>query len=320
MKRYQANRNRLTLTILIFSLFAGTWTVKAQQPAERLTVAVLPAQSRMHYRSPYLTDQLIHNLVNSNQYTVVDSVSLINGRLNSQVLTKAQEMGVDAIFQLTVTVMDQRTGSQFSTGLGQIKLGRIYDLGINLSQSMAHAEVVLRAFDPITGKILTSVTGRGTSTGTDVGLGLDHVRIAGSIDQYDLGMRRYETSSLGKAMQRAIDNALGKIRLVTVAPPVNQMDPEAPLYQGLVAEVDEEYVYLNAGRNAGLEPGMRVAVSSVTKVIRDPATGEVLDTMTEVTAVLVIEAVRNRIAIANRLLPDGQTADVAIGDAVELID
>ena len=42
--------------------------------------------------------------------------------------------------------------------------------------------------------------------------------------------------------------------------------------------------------------------------------------MTEVTAVLVIEAVRNRIAIANRLLPDGQIADVAIGDAVELID
>ena len=65
---------------------------------------------------------------------------------------------------------------------------------------------------------------------------------------------------------------------------------------------------------------MRVAVSNVTKVIRDPATGEVLDTMTEVTSVLVIEAVRNRIAIASRLLPDGQTADVAIGDAVELID
>ena len=95
---------------------------------------------------------------------------------------------------------------------------------------------------------------------------------------------------------------------------------EVHLYKGLIAEVDEEYVYLNGGRNAGLEPGMRVAVSSVSKVIRDPATGEVLDTMTEVTAVLVIEAVRNRIAIANRLLPDGQIADVAIGDAVELID
>lgn len=320
MKRYQANRNRLTLTILIFSLFTGTWTVKAQQPAERLTVAVLPAQSRIHYRFPYLTDQLVHNLVNSNQFTVVDSLSLHNGRLNSQVLTKAQEMGVDAIFQLTVTVVDQRTGSQFSTGLGQIKLGKIYDLGINLSQSKAHAEVVLRAFDPYTGKILTSVNGRGTSVGTDVGFDLNYVRIAGSIDQYDLGMRRYETSSLGKAMQRAIDDALGKMKLVPAAVPGNQIGSDVPLYQGLVAEVDDKFVYLNGGRNAGLEPGMRVAVSNITKVIRDPATGEVLDTMTEVTAVLVIEAVRNRIAIASRLLPDGQTADVAIGDAVELID
>ncbi|MCH2599047.1 MAG: CsgG/HfaB family protein [Pirellulales bacterium] len=320
MKRYHANRNRLTLTILILSLFAGNWTLKAQQPVEKLTVAVLPTQSRMHYRFPYLSDQLIHNLVNSNQYTVVDSLSLTNGRLNSQVLTKAQEMGVDAILQLTVTVMDQRTGSQFSTGLGQIKLGRIYDLGINLSQSIAHAEVVLRAFDPYTGKILTSVNGRGTSTGTDVGLDLDYVRIAGSIDQYDLGMRRYQMSSLGKAMQRAIDNALGKVQLTAVIPQGNEMAPEVNLYKGLIAEVDDEYVYLNGGRNAGLEPGMRVAVSSVSKVIRDPATGEVLDTMTEVTAVLVIEAVRNRIAIANRLLPDGQIADVAIGDAVELID
>ena len=97
MKRYHANRNRLTLTILILSLFAGNWTLKAQQPVEKLTVAVLPTQSRMHYRFPYLSDQLIHNLVNSNQYTVVDSLSLTNGRLNSQVLTAAGN-GVDAIY------------------------------------------------------------------------------------------------------------------------------------------------------------------------------------------------------------------------------
>ena len=226
MKRYHANRNRLTLTILILSLFAGNWTLKALT-RRKIDCGCLPTQSRMHYRFPYLSDQLIHNLVNSNQYTVVDDLSLTIGRLNSQVLTKAREMGVDAILQLTVTVMDQRTGSQFSTGLGQIKLGRIYDLGINLSQSIAHAEVVLRAFfDPYTGKILTSVNGRGTSTGTDVGLDLDYVRIAGSIDQYDLGMRRYQMSSLGKAMQRAIDNALGKVQLAAVIPQ-NEMAPES---------------------------------------------------------------------------------------------
>lgn len=320
MKRYRANRNRLTLTVLIFSLFAGIVTVQAQQPAEKLTVAVMPSQSRLHYRFPYVTDQLVHNLVNSNQYTVVDSLSLTDGRLNSQILTKAQEMGVDAIFQLTVTVMDQRTGSGFSTGLGQIKIGKIYDLGLNVSKSMAHAEVVLRAFDPYTGKILTSVNGRGTSVGTNVGFDLDYLRIGGSLKRYDIGMQKYETSSLGKAMQRAIDNALGKVRLVSGAPQANPAVLEGPHYQGLVADVDDQYVYLNGGKNAGLEPGMRVAVSQISKVIRDPATGEVLDTMAEVTAVLVIEAVRNRIAIANRLLPDGKTADVAIGDAVELID
>ena len=176
MKRYHANRNRLTLTILILSLFAGNWTLKAQQPVEKLTVAVLPTQSRMHYRFPYLSDQLIHNLVNSNQYTVVDSLSLTNGRLNSQVLTKAQEMGVDAILQLTVTVMDQRTGSQFSTGLGQIKLGRIYDLGINLSQSIAHAEVVL-----LTG---SDVGHRAEESGLDQGVFGGH-RILGYLDSID---------------------------------------------------------------------------------------------------------------------------------------
>ena len=320
MKRYRANRYRLTLTVLIFSLFAGIVTVQAQQPAEKLTVAVMPSQSRLHYRFPYETDQLVHNLVYSNQYTVVDSLSLTDGRLNSQILTKAQEMGVDAIFQLTVTVMDQRTGSGFSTGLGQIKIGKIYDLGLNVSKSMAHAEVVLRAFDPYTGKILTSVNGRGTSVGTNVGFDLDYLRIGGSLKRYDIGMQKYETSSLGKAMQRAIDNALGKVRLVSGAPQANPAVLEGPHYQGLVADVDDRYVYLNGGKNAGLEPGLRVAVSQISKVIRDPATGEVLDTMAEVTAVLVIEAVRNRIAIANRLLPDGKTADVAIGDAVELID
>ena len=36
-------------------------------------------------------------------------------------------------------------------------------------------------------------------------------------------MRRYQMSSLGKAMQRAIDNALGKVQLAAVIPQGNEM-------------------------------------------------------------------------------------------------
>ena len=80
MKRYHANRNRLTLTILILSLFAGNWILKRNSPSKIdcgcFTNSVQNAPFSLSLGS------LIHNLVNSNQYTVVESLSLTNGRLD----------------------------------------------------------------------------------------------------------------------------------------------------------------------------------------------------------------------------------------------
>ena len=321
MGRSRNPQNHLKLLMVLVSILACNLDLYAQIPQHTLTVAVLPSQSRLNYRFPYATDQLVHSLANSTQYQVVDSLSLIDGRLSSQVLEEAQKMGVHVLFQVSVTLADQRTGSGINAGLGQIKLGKIYDVGLAVSKTTARAEVVLRAFDSQTGRVLTSVNGRGTSVGSNVGLNLDYTKFAGSIDRYQLGMRQYSSTSIGKAIQRAIDSAVNNIRIQTsnyLADDVQ--DPAAGQLNALIADVDGDVVYLNRGRNAGLEPGMKVAVTAIVKVIRDPATGETLEELTEIVAVLTVESVRNRIAIASRQMPDGTLADVKVGDLVQLVD
>ena len=321
MGRSRNPHNRLKTLLVLVSILACNLDLCAQIPKHTLTVAVLPSQTRFNSRFPYAADQLVHSLMSSGQYEVVDGLSLINGRLSSQVLEEAQKMGVHAIFQISVTMADQRTGAGINAGLGQIKIGQIYDVGLAVSKTTARAEVVLRAFDPQTGRILASVNGRGTSVGNNVGLNLDYTQFAGSIDRYQLGMRQYSTTSIGKAIQRAIDSAVNNIRFQASNDlPSAAQAPAAGQLNALIADVDGDVVYLNRGRNAGLAPGMKVAVTATVKVIRDPATGEILEELTEIVAVLSIESVRNRIAIASRQMPDGTLADVKVGDLVQLVD
>ena len=102
--------------------------------------------------------------------------------------------------------------------------------------------MVLRAFDPQSGRILASVNGRGTSVGNNVGLNLDYTQFAGSIDRYQLGMRQYSTTSIGKAIQRAIDNAVNNIRLQASNDlPSAAQNPVAGQLNALIADVDGFY-------------------------------------------------------------------------------
>ncbi len=129
MGRSRNPHNRLKTLSILVSILACNLDLYAQIPKQTLTVAVIPSQTRLNSRFAYVADQLVHSLASSGQYEVVDGLSLINGRLSSQVLEEAQKMGVHALFQVSVTMADQRTGAGLNAGLGQIKIGQIYDVG-----------------------------------------------------------------------------------------------------------------------------------------------------------------------------------------------
>ena len=56
-------------------------------------------------------------------------------------------------------------------------------------------------------------------------------------------------------------------------------------------------VYINAGKDAGLRTGMVLVAQSVGEELKDPVTGEVLDSETKPAGFVTISDVRDRVAI-----------------------
>ena len=48
-------------------------------------------------------------------------------------------------------------------------------------------------------------------------------------------------------------------------------------WEARVAEVDDQFVYINAGSKEGMKPGMVLTISRTGKTITDPVNGAVLD-------------------------------------------
>lgn len=121
---------------------------------------------------------------------------------------------------------------------------------------------------------------------------------------FSLDADQFRQSSLGRAAREAIAEAAAAI----VA------DLERVPWQALVAEVDGERVYINAGRNANVAPGAMMRVVRRTRTISDPATGEILGGEQGTVGKLVIEAVDDRFATGRW---EGETAPRR-GDIVQI--
>ena len=72
MGRSRNPHNRLKTLLVLVSILACNLDLCAQIPKHTLTVAVLPSQTRFNSRFPYAADQLVHSLMSSGQYEVVD--------------------------------------------------------------------------------------------------------------------------------------------------------------------------------------------------------------------------------------------------------
>ena len=88
-------------------------------------------------------------------------------------------------------------------------------------------------------------------------------------------------------------------------------------WAGSVMKASADKVYINAGKDTGLEAGMVLNALSVGEVLKDPTTGEVLDAETVPAGQITITEVRDRISVGSLA---NAPAGVALraGDRVEL--
>jgi hypothetical protein len=153
--------------------------------------------------------------------------------------------------------------------------------GFRLGGSTDTAEInaVIYVVDSTTGQVVASkkVVGKAERTGVDVGFSDRH---------WGADMSAFKKTNVGKAVEQAIDEAVDFISAQLETIP----------WEGSVVMVKNGNIYVNRGAREGVEPGQRFIVGNAEQV-RDPDTGEVLDTSIERAGTIEIESVKEKISI-----------------------
>jgi curli biogenesis system outer membrane secretion channel CsgG len=175
-------------------------------------------------------------------------------------------------------VKGEITHFQASTtgGGGGLSIG-----GFRIGGSTDKAEInaVIYVVDSTTGQVVASkkVVGQAARTGLDVGF---------SDRDWGTDLGGFKKTNVGKAVEKAIDEAVAFISLQLEKIP----------WEGTVVLVKDGMVYINRGAREGVEPGQSFIIGTAQQ-LRDPDTGELLDTSVERAGKILIESVKEKISI-----------------------
>jgi len=169
--------------------------------------------------------------------------------------------------------------------------------GVRVGGSSQTAEIntVVYVVDSTTGQVLASkkVHGSAESGGMTVGFQ----------DAYGVGadMSTFKKTNVGTAMEKAIDEAVAF--LLTRLPSIK--------WTGTVIMVKGTQVYINRGSREGVQPGQVFKVG-VAEVLRDPGTGEELDTSLEEKGKIRVDTVKEKVAICSVIQGGGMDKGMTV--------
>jgi curli biogenesis system outer membrane secretion channel CsgG len=159
--------------------------------------------------------------------------------------------------------------------------GGVRIMGFRLGGSTDTAEInaVIYVVDSTTGQVVASkkVVGQAARTGIDVGF---------SDRDWGADIGGFKKTNVGKAVEKAIDEAVAFISAQLEKIP----------WEGTVVMVKNGMVYVNRGAREGVAPGQSFLIGTAQQ-LRDPDTGELLDTSVEKAGTIVIESVKEKISI-----------------------
>jgi hypothetical protein len=87
------------------------------------------------------------------------------------------------------------------------------------------------------------------------------------------------------------------------------------MVEGLVADVEGGQIILNVGAKAGLKVGDQLSIERVTKVIKDPTTGEVLRKLTSPIGIVEVTDVDANSSVCRIVSGEG----FQVGDAAKTV-
>jgi curli biogenesis system outer membrane secretion channel CsgG len=156
---------------------------------------------------------------------------------------------------------------------------RIMGFRLGAGKDTAEINAVIYVVDSTTGQVVASkkVIGQADRTSLNVGF---------SDRDWGADIGGFKKTNVGEAVGKAIDEAVGFISAQLENIP----------WEGTVLMVRNGMVYVNRGAREGVTAGQSFVIGTAQQ-LRDPDTGEVLDTSVEKAGTIVIESVKDKISI-----------------------
>lgn len=233
-----------------------TEQVSAKYTGPKRRIAVVEFENKTAYGQKRLgqvaSDILITELVKSDKFIVVER-DKINKIMEEQ---KFQQSGL----------VDSNTAVKIGQILGveAVVIGAVTEFGVRKEgsdyliaqskQQVAEVNVDVRVIDVQTGQVILADSGKGvtkTKKASFLGMGTK-----GSYDE------TLEGEALRAAIVKFVDNI------------ANQLNKKP--WSATIAEASGDEIYLNAGSNSNINPGLRVVCYSLGKEIRDPKSNLIL--------------------------------------------
>lgn len=205
-------------------------------------------------------------------------------------------LGVQFLLIGKVTEFSNKT-----TG-GALSLG---GKGLGLKNTTSRVVIDARLVDTNSAEILAAVKGEGEKKQANISIEYDW-------NSLDLSSEEFRATNLGKALREAVDKVVKELSKKATA-----FEP-APLERltALVAYADKNTVIINIGSLDGVKEGMNFEVHKLLQVIKDPVTGEVIDSITEPVALIKVTQVKDKSATCSIVKKLSSGLDIAPMDQV----
>ncbi|HEY7302925.1 MAG TPA: CsgG/HfaB family protein [Bryobacteraceae bacterium] len=304
----------MKLSAALFTAFFACSSVFAQQTAKR-KVAVLDFQYATVMSSVQaifgttqdvgrgISDLLVDRFLKDGTYRVIERRD-INKVLQEQNFSNSDRadastaakigrvLGVDAIIIGDITQFgrdDRNTGAG-----GALSRWDKYGIGnVGVHKAKAVVAVTARLIDVNTAEILASESGKGESqrSGTNL-LGGGGAWGGGGAGSVDMSSSNFSQTIIGEAVNAAVTELATKL-----GQDAGKMPTQTVQINGLVADATGNTLVINVGSKGGVRVGDHLAVTRVTRVIKDPATGKALRSVEEPVGQLQVTSVDETSAV-----------------------
>lgn len=306
-------RARALICLAILLLLAPSLAEAGKEPKKRVAVYGFEnrtaksnweqrqIQQQMGNLGYAMAEKLMESLNKTGKFVVLDRLALgdvlaeqnLHGTAEAKPGEESRLTSAQAVIRGVITnveVIGDEEG-----GLGFKKLN------LNFKTNRVSIRLNIRIVDTTTGQVLQSQSVEGVAKKRGAGLSIQ-------TEKLKTGLEGNRTLPLGKAADMAVEKAVEKI--------VSGM--ERIPWQGRVARVTGRHVYINAGRQENVEPGLRLRVFQEGARIIDPETNEDLGTRDEEIGIVEVEDVHARFAVAKVTAGQGFARGNIVRPAPEL--